>query len=250
MQLKKLECQSSSQVQALQDQLCCTQQAEKVEREEKQRLQAHLKETSKEATHVQRISAEKNVLLIQTQSEAAKLRHEKLEGQARIDALSVSMDNMRIDAQNAILRAASKEDEIQKEKNNLSFIEAELSAKNGQLSAIEAARVQLQDRFLAISSERDGLKGQNCDLKNELSELQSQKRACEAMKTQLRKDLDEQQQKCQDLVQELLSKTSLLERKSIELSKFAAKMQVTQDRLEKAQLELHDARLQISNAQV
>lgn len=250
VQLRNLECQGAAEIQALQEQLCCARQAEEVECDEKRNLQQLLKAASEEADGLREALSRKSAQLVKEHSELAKLQRDKVEHQARLDALSKSLNETQLDAHNAVLRGASKESELQKLKSVLSLTEADLSAVKGRLQGIEASKSKLQDRFYAVSDECNVLKAENDELKNDVHRVESMEKAFAAVEMQLRKDLNEHRQKVQDLVGDLRTKTTLLEKKSIELDQHMSKIQIMEERLEKSGLELQDARLQILNVQV
>lgn len=221
-----------------------------MEREEKHSLQQLLKAASEEAEGLRGTLSRKSAKLLHEHSELAKLQRDRVEDQARLDALSKSLDETRLDAYNAVLRGASTESELQKAKSVLTLTEADLSAVTGRLEGIEASKSKLQDRFNAVSDECNALKTENDELKNSVHRLESKQKAFTSIEMQLRNELNAHQQKAHDLGEALLTKTTLLERKCVELDQHMSKMQFMKDRLEKSGLELQDARLQISNIQV
>lgn len=213
-------------------------------------MQENVEKIATEAKQLQSCVTGKEAALLLIQSELAKLQLERMDNSAKMGALSESVDDARMEAQAVILRAAAKEDDLEKSKNLLTVVEADLLAYKRRLVVVEEQKSQLQDRLGTLSGECDALKDSNMSLKSEIEILQSKQATCKALESQLRSDLANEQNRADELAQECVFKTSMLDRKAVELGRLAAKLKVAEDRLEKAHGKLQDAGLQIANIQV
>lgn len=250
LQLEKLKGQSTAEVHALQEQLQCAQHGEEIERKEKKRLQTHVEAVTAEAAERQHDLVQKEADVVQMQSELSKLRLERMEEHAKADALSKRLDDARMEMQNAILRAAGKEDDLEKTKSMLGITEAELSANKRRIQVIEASKSQLHDRLAAVSEDICAWKDRNENLEREIQALRSKQKVCEASELQLRADLVQEQQRANELVQTCRSQTIVLEGKTAELARCVQRLKIADERVEKMRSAFQDISLQIVNLQV
>lgn len=245
--MKQLENQTAGEIEELQKQLSCSQQAEHVEVKEKRRLQDCLQAASKESLQLQEDLNGRAGEILQYQSQLARLKRGRLEDQAQIEALSQSVDEVRLDAQSAVLKAASKEEELHKMKNSLNIADAEILVLKGRVQGLEKCKSELQGRMHDFVTEIDSMKETTYQLRNENLELKAKLSTCGSVEKQLQNDLKEHRKKLQQLAEEAALKESILQSKCAELAQTVARLELVEDRFEKAQQDLQDSKLQISN---
>eukprot|EP00892_Ulva_mutabilis_P009839 jgi/Ulvmu1/7227/UM035_0013.1 len=248
-ELQHVKAQTAAEIHALQQQLKSSQHAEETERAHKARLQGHVNAATAEGAQRRHELAGKDAHVLQIQSEFTLLQLERQEDFAKLDALSSSLSDARLEMQNIILRAAAKEDDLEKAKNMLSIAEADLSVYKRRSQAVEANNNHLHDRMVAVSEETSALKERNQVLESEVQALKSKQKACEALESQLRADVAGEQQRGDVLERSWKSTTALLERKTADLARCTHWSKMAQERLQNQDVMLQDARLQICNLQ-